>query len=275
MELGQKPNVRCLLRCDCNTQECTDAGMTTCIARKSCYAELYQNELNRGCDPTPLACENRRPSGLQQLEWPALYCCRHKNLCNKHAIPSISSSGGDKEVHQVEKDTIPYIPDGGDFSAHEEDTGEEPTFGDSNCSDIDPEQRARARTKIVNPIYIAVPVAGVCVLLALIIFAMYLLRRRTDYHHPQDSSFNSHHQYHHEHGGAAGAPGLKKVGEGQQQLSPSSDQQHHLSVVPHHCHCVCKKQPIVALPPCGKGANRCTDSERSSSGSETRLFLQS
>ena len=67
--------------------------MTTCIARKSCYAELYQNELNRGCDPTPLACENRRPSGLQQLEWPALYCCRHKNLCNKHAIPSISSSG--------------------------------------------------------------------------------------------------------------------------------------------------------------------------------------
>ncbi|RUS89056.1 hypothetical protein EGW08_003167 [Elysia chlorotica] len=229
-----------LLRCDCNTQECSDAGMTTCIARRSCYAELYQNELNRGCDPTPLACENRRPSGLQQLEWPALYCCRHKNLCNKHAIPSVSSSGEYKETQQAEKDTIPYTPDGGgeDFlnQGKEENPDEEPTFGESNCSDIDPEQRTRARTKIVNPIYIAVPVAGVCVLLALIIFAMYLLRRRTDYHHPHDSSFNSQHQYHHDHSG---------------------------------------KQPIVALPPCGKGVNRCTDSERSSSGSETRLFLQS
>jgi hypothetical protein len=40
---------------------------------------------------------------------------------------------------------------------------------------------------------------------------------------------------------------------------------------PHvHCDCVCAK---AALPPCGK-INRCTDSERSSSGSETKLFLQ-
>ncbi|GFR79422.1 BMP and activin membrane-bound inhibitor-like protein [Elysia marginata] len=248
--------------------------MTTCIARKSCYAELYQNELNRGCDPTPLACENRRPSGLQQLEWPALYCCRHKNLCNKNAVPTISTSGGDKLGHQVDKDTVPYTPeDSDDFLEQEEEPAEEPSFSEPNCSDPDPEQRARARTKIVNPIYIAVPVAGVCVLLALIIFAMYLLRRRTDYHHPHDSSFNSHHHFHHDQSGTAGVPGHKKGSLGQQQESTPSEERP--SLIPHHCHCVCKKQPIVALPPCGKNVNRCTDSERSSSGSETRLFLQS
>ena len=180
-------------------------------------------------------------------------------------------------MHQVDKDSVPYTSDGDEsFVDQEEDGGEEPSSGESNCSNTDPEQRARARTKIVNPIHIAVPVAGVCVLLALIIFAMYLLRRRTDYHHPHDSSFNSHNQYHHDHGGALGVPGHTKSGLGQlqQQQSPS-EQQQHPNVVPHHCHCMCKKQPIVALPPCGKGANRCTDSERSSSGSETRLFLQS
>ncbi|GFO37907.1 Bmp and activin membrane-bound inhibitor-like protein [Plakobranchus ocellatus] len=282
---------RGLLRCDCNTQECADAGMTTCIARKSCYTELYQNVLNRGCDPTPLACENRKPSGLQQLEWPALYCCRHKNLCNKHAIPTIPTPGAEIEANEGDKHpSVSYSPDNNEHFVDEEeeeeegeeDANEEPSSGESDCPNSDPDQQARARTKIVNPIYIAVPVAGVCVLLALIIFAMYLLRRRTDYHHPHDSSYNSHHHYQHDHGGAAVTSAIKKgggVGQlHQQQLftgQQQQQQQHHANLVPHHCHCMCKKQATMALPPCSKGGNRCTDSERSSSGSETRLFLQS
>lgn len=89
---------------------------------------------------------------------------------------------------------------------------------------------------MINPIYIAVPVAGVCVLLALIIFAMYLLRRRTDYYerykYPTTVSVLPRHQHHHH----------------------------------HDCSDVIKCDNTCKL-------NRCTDSERSSSGSETKLFL--
>ena len=97
-----------------------------------------------------------------------------------------------------------------------------------------PAYRAKSEgPKIINPIYIAVPVAGVCVLLALIIFAMYLLRRRND-------SFQGYH--YHEH-----IPALQKQCNG--------------------------KKPVSTCSSCGR-VNRCTDSERSSSGSETKLFLQ-
>lgn len=121
---------------------------------------------------------------------------------------------------------------------------QQPKSASSNCSNSEPQLKSQ-ETKVINPIYIAVPVAGVCVLLALIIFAMYLLRRRTDFHH--------HDNFHHYHHGHAAVLSQKQA------------------VVPHHCQCACKKQ---AVPPCSKG-NRCTDSERSSSGSETKLFLQS
>jgi len=84
--------------------------------------------------------------------------------------------------------------------------------------------------KMINPIYIAVPVAGVCVLLALIIFAMYLLRRRNDYY------------------------------ERYQYPKTVTVPQHHQTCNETKCANACK-------------LNRCTDSERSSSGSETKLFL--
>ena len=116
-------------------------------------------------------------------------------------------------------------------------------------------------SKVINPIYIAVPVAGVCVLLALIIFAMYLLRRR--HHH-----YDSYHHYH-DHLPAASPHGLKQPGAGVVGAGAGAGgvplYHHH-----HHCDCICKK----TLPPCGGKVNRCTDSERSSSGSETKLFLQ-
>ena len=80
----------------------------------------------------------------------------------------------------------------------------------------------------LNPIYIAVPVAGVCVLLALIIFAMYLLRRRNDLY------ANYHEQ-------------IAKLQNAKQNETKSTS--------------------------CNGTLNRCTDSERSSQGSETKLFL--
>lgn len=215
------------IRCDCDTQECKDAGKTTCMATKFCYTELYKNSLNRGCDPTPLACENRKPSGVgDNVEWPALYCCSNKDLCNKYVIPTVVTP------EKISED----VP---------EDSADAHVTHESNCSNAELHQRTQT-TKIINPIYIAVPVAGVCVLLALVIFAMYLLRRRTDYHH-----HDGFHHYHHDHAAA---------------VTPKKN------IVPHHCQCTCKKQTVV--PPCTKG-NRCTDSERSSSGSETKLFLQS
>ncbi|BFY97474.1 hypothetical protein BsWGS_00514 [Bradybaena similaris] len=211
------------IRCDCNTAECRDTGRTTCMGVKSCYTELYQNRLSRGCDPTPLACENRKPAGVE-LEWPSVYCCNHKDLCNKHAIPTVITSDKEGETRPQQH--------------------QQPKSASSNCSNSEPQLKSQ-ETKVINPIYIAVPVAGVCVLLALIIFAMYLLRRRTDFHH--------HDNFHHYHHGHTAVLSQKQA------------------VVPHHCQCACKKQ---AVPPCSKG-NRCTDSERSSSGSETKLFLQS
>ena len=85
----------------------------------------------------------------------------------------------------------------------------------------------------LNPIYIAVPVAGVCVLLALIIFAMYLLRRRNDLYANYEA-----YQYHEQ---------IAKLQNNKQSETKSTS--------------------------CNGTLNRCTDSERSSQGSETKLFL--
>lgn len=89
---------------------------------------------------------------------------------------------------------------------------------------------SKDNSKMLNPIYIAVPVAGVCVLLALVIFAMYLLRRRTDYYERYNYPRN------------VTVPPCHMISGAKQNSSP------------------CK-------------INRCTDSERSSASSETRLFL--
>lgn len=90
-------------------------------------------------------------------------------------------------------------------------------------------QSSSSPHRTINPIYIAVPLAGVCVLLALIIFAMYLLKRRNTYY--------DHYPYH-----------------------------THVSTLHPHCH-VDPKRTVPKM-------NRCTDSERSSSGSESKLFIQ-
>lgn len=107
------------------------------------------------------------------------------------------------------------------------DLSHDPDHTDCPCALNGPSKES---SKMLNPIYIAVPVAGVCVLLALVIFAMYLLRRRTDYYERYNYPRN------------VTVPPCHVIGGAKQNASP------------------CK-------------INRCTDSERSSASSETRLFL--
>ena len=107
------------------------------------------------------------------------------------------------------------------------DLSHDPDHTDCPCALNGPN---KDNSKMLNPIYIAVPVAGVCVLLALVIFAMYLLRRRTDYYERYNYPRN-------------------------------------VTVPP--CHMISGAKPNSS--PCKM--NRCTDSERSSASSETRLFL--
>ena len=55
----------------------------------------------------------------------------------------------------------------------------------SNHNQRTPVNRGRprrpSRSRLMNPLYIGVPIAGACVLLAMIIFAIYILRRNTPY----------------------------------------------------------------------------------------------
>lgn len=242
--------VRGAITCECTTEECRSEGKTQCVAAHFCYSEFF-NTLTRGCidEGSSLLCENRKPKGIGY--WPSLYCCKDKNFCNRDVVPSLAPDTDEQEPDAPADAVDP--PSGVSL-----DNGH---VSGGNCKDGLTEEEAAHRSdsgsaKVINPIYIAVPVAGVCVLLALIIFAMYLLRRRNDH-------LDSYHHYH-EHVPAlthAHKPG--GVGGGGGGGLPLYH--HH-----HHCDCVCKKN----LPPCSGKVNRCTESERSSSGSETKLFLQ-
>ena len=62
---------------------------------------------------------------------------------------------------------------------------------------------ARRRRTGINPLYVGVPVAGACVLLAIVIFAIYILRRNNHYadeyhyHEHLKQQNHNHHQYPH------------------------------------------------------------------------------
>ncbi|XP_076460496.1 uncharacterized protein LOC143293487 [Babylonia areolata] len=268
--------------CVCTTEECLSEGKRTCYAEHHCYSQYFEDTLSRGCidGGSPLLCENRRPKGVDN--WPSLFCCSDRDYCNKDVNPTLPLGSPDNDGKKV--------------TAEKEDSGgtppEEPrpvpedlppvrcqngAGGGGGGGGAGGEDMAHSSGgKVINPIYIAVPVAGVCVLLALVIFAMYLLRRRNHHHH-----YDNYHHYHdhlppappHAHtkpggggaGGSGGGGGGSGGGGGGGGGSGLPLYHHH-----HHCDCVCQK----SLPPCGGKVNRCTDSERSSSGSETKLFLQ-
>jgi len=65
----------------------------------------------------------------------------------------------------------------------------------SSNSGLSPRPRSKGRT--VNPLYVAVPVAGACVLLAIIIFAIYVLKRQNDYYEEYRYESNLHRQIPH------------------------------------------------------------------------------
>ncbi|KAK7109218.1 uncharacterized protein [Littorina saxatilis] len=272
--------------CECTTQECLDEGTDTCYADHFCYSQYFKDTLTHGCmnDRSSLLCENHKPKGKGIEYWPSLYCCNDRNFCNKDVTPTLPADEEGKQQPKQKKQPVPQpqpvAPSERERGDRQHDSQYDPhdlppvrcPDNNNNDGDNNSSERNSSGNKVINPIYIAVPVAGVCVLLALVIFAMYLLRRRQHY--------DNYHHYHdhlalpppgHAHkqpggggsgvgGGAGGGGGVGSGGGGGVPLY-----HHH-----HHCDCICKK----ALPPCGGKVNRCTDSERSSSGSETKLFLQ-
>lgn len=210
------------LECECTTYECLSEGKRTCTASHACFSQMT-NIVERGCidRKTPLLCENQRPKKKKIAKlmagWPVLHCCRDRDLCNQGVIPTDPPDLND------------MLPTYDETNENLNGLKEETVTKKANCpqSVLD---SGSGNSNMINPIYIAVPVAGLCVLLALIIFAMYLLRRRGDYY----------------------------------ERYPYPP----VITVPRH-HVNCKESKCV--PSCK--LNRCTDSERSSSGSETKLFL--
>ncbi|KAL5006631.1 hypothetical protein ScPMuIL_015437 [Solemya velum] len=203
------------IECDCSTEECRVQGQELCRANNYCYVEAFGGIVTRGCidERTPLLCENRPPEKNQKNKnWPVLYCCKNEDFCNSVKMPS-----EEEETEPEEEEEVP-IPE-----TELVDTVPPVVSCPDNLNKEDNDS-----SNIFNPIYIAVPVAGVCVLLALIIFAMYLLRRRNDY-------YDTYH-YH----------------------------ENATTIPQKHCDGKLANGKI----------NRCTDSERSSQGSETKLFLQ-
>ncbi|KAK3109133.1 hypothetical protein FSP39_023624 [Pinctada imbricata] len=205
------------LKCDCTTDECLDKGTRTCHGNY-CYSETYNNIVENGCmeDWSQLLCENRHSAKLRLLPQRVAFCCSNRDFCNKNIVPT-----------KAPKKDIPPFFDDKPYSQH------------TDAPDCPCAQSKKDNSKMINPIYIAVPVAGVCVLLALIIFAMYLLRRRNVYYdryqYPRTISAHAppSHQLHHQH-----------INSSENKCSAAA----------------CK-------------INRCTDSERSSSGSESKLFI--
>lgn len=208
--------------------------------------------LTRGCidRKTPLMCENRRPHTVSG-PWPVLLCCKEDH-CNEDAIPTNppwgNIQGEDREEQrQKHRQTNAGInPDNynsdreeqdhrgdaerqedeeeeeRDFGAnHEEDDGDNgkgefthfsheqdsevvqnPSFDDNSHSSSS--SRRSSSSKDINPLYIGVPVAGACILLAIIIFAIYILRRQNQYmdeyhYHENLKQHQQQHHYHHPH----------------------------------------------------------------------------
>ncbi|XP_052095561.1 uncharacterized protein LOC127730965 [Mytilus californianus] len=213
------------LECECTTYECLSERRRICTASHSCYSQMTNDIVERGCidRKTPLLCENQRPNKKKIAKlmagWPVLHCCRDKDFCNKGVIPTEPPRSKDLPVLPSQEDTNDYLDENQIETITVKTNCPQSVLNSGNGS-----------SGMINPIYIAVPVAGLCVLLALIIFAMYLLRRRGDYY--------ERYPY----------PPVVTI------------PRHHVSCKDSKCAPSCK-------------LNRCTDSERSSSGSETKLFL--
>ncbi|XP_064613863.1 uncharacterized protein LOC135477627 [Liolophura sinensis] len=239
------------IECACSTEDCKREMKFSCTTKNICYVQYLattrmdddREAIERGCidESTPLLCENRRPQKLRaHAPWPILYCCNDKDFCNQNVLPTIPTyiKEGMQRLNLTGRRNppppiIPVEPFHKSGPKVEKLPRQNaPTLCSDNSEQPMPvlhTQSSGSPHRTINPIYIAVPLAGVCVLLALIIFAMYLLKRRNTYY--------DHYPYH-----------------------------THVSTLHPHCH-VDPKRTVPKM-------NRCTDSERSSSGSESKLFIQ-
>ncbi|XP_052797420.1 BMP and activin membrane-bound inhibitor homolog [Mya arenaria] len=165
------PIVKGKIRCACSTLDCYAERRKFCEADTQCYVENLSSVVTRGCidDKTPILCDNRKSTKLAHLDFPLLYCCKEE-FCNRRVVPTEQPSVAPDLNHSNDDDVNPYV------RYEYEDEEEKERQPCQNTSDSK-----------LNPIYIAVPIAGVCVLLGLIIFAMYLLRRRNDMYAQYDA----------------------------------------------------------------------------------------
>ncbi|KAH3716647.1 uncharacterized protein LOC127854445 [Dreissena polymorpha] len=216
------PVVKGKIMCACTTLDCYAEKRRVCEAEYFCYVENLHAVVTRGCinDKDPLLCENRRPTKIGKLDYPLLHCCNDDDYCNRDVVPVRPTD--DPPITPVVHVTSSKDDDANNpYVRYEYEDSEKAKTPCPSSSDSK-----------MNPIYIAVPIAGLCVLLALIIFAMYLLRRRNDMYTQYDAFRYQEH--------LAKMAAKQNAGKNTQSCEVS---------------------------------NRCTDSERSSQGSETKFFL--
>lgn len=218
--------------CECTTLDCQAERRRTCEAEYLCYVETKSSVVTRGCinEKSPLLCENRKPSKISaghRKRWPFLYCCKGEDFCNRDIIPMRPTEQVPESHDYADLPIDDDDDDQGPYNRQDSDDNDDDDDNKSPCPNTASNDGSR-----LNPIYIAVPVAGVCVLLALVIFAMYILRRRNDFYAQYEA-----YQYH------------------------------------EHLARLANKQNEAKVQGCETSTNRCTDSERSSQGSETKLFL--
>ncbi|XP_064647543.1 uncharacterized protein LOC135500201 [Lineus longissimus] len=171
------------VNCDCTTDECKQHNKTTCSATL-CYVQYFAQTIDdvgkymiRGCidHPNSILCDNKRPEHIND-PWPVLMCCA-EDWCNRDVIPTAPPWLVKASKKEETKDALPETSDTKII-----DTTEEYNNYRNNPDD----DRNRKYSKMINPIYISVPIAGACVLLAIIIFAIFLLKRKNHDHFYRD-----------------------------------------------------------------------------------------
>ncbi|CAH1790218.1 unnamed protein product [Owenia fusiformis] len=253
--------------CVCSTDDCRHDNQSMCMAEYMCYVQYTPNLEDHGSTPkepvmrgcintrTPLLCENRRPR--HDGPWPVLLCCSD-DLCNRDVLPTIPTwlqkiKNGKNHTNtdlgdSVVKDT-PHDASGKHYIINSEDIG----------ADI-----PKARNMTINPIYVAVPIAGTCVLLALIIFGIYILKRRHIQYencyydtgeHQQQSSVIPKEQFYQQNGHL-----LKQNG--------------HLPKQNGHLLIQNGQPPPPSIVRTSSKSPTYSDTERSSSGSESKLLMK-
>ncbi|KAK2161055.1 hypothetical protein LSH36_122g08029 [Paralvinella palmiformis] len=169
------------VQCLCSTPECQLRHDILCNTDSLCYVQYTPPgpsidpdtpPVIRGCidGSTPLLCENQRP-GVYRGSWPVLYCC-NTDLCNKDAVPTLPAWASDiKDSKQNATNNRPLPAD----RTTQRTVDNLP--GRQHSPTSLPKEKRRPFT--INPLYVGVPVAGACVLLAIIVFAIYILRKQT------------------------------------------------------------------------------------------------